>query len=431
MNISKFQIIVLVVFVLFLVGGVIAFATYKGGGSSNTLPTVTIWGTFPEDVFDQYIGSINNAAAESLSIRYVQVSPASFSSQFISALARGAGPDVILVTADSILPHHDKLAPIPFSALPQRTFTDTYIQEANTYISSNGIYALPFVVDPLVMYWNRDMFDAAGVATYPTTWDQFTGLNKKLTSKDQNGYVRKSAIALGLFGNVNNAREILGTLFLQSGNPVTGISSSGEIQTTIKLGYPADPQNVVTFFTKFVNPNNPDYSWNRSLPTAKSAFLAGSLATYFGFASELLDIKEKNPNLNYDVALMPQIKNGVRATYGRMYGFSIVRSSPNINAAYQVISQLTSSQYIPYISSKLYLPSVRRNVIDQGSTDPNITIFNQSALISRTWIDVDPNRSAQIMSDMIESYTSGQKTLTEAIQDAGDQYDLVLKQATQ
>ncbi len=39
---------------------------------------------------------------------------------------------------------------------------------------------------------------------------------------------------------------------------------------------------------------------------SKNMFLAGDLALYFGFASELDDLKNKNPNLNFDVTLFPQ-----------------------------------------------------------------------------------------------------------------------------
>ncbi len=59
--------------------------------------------------------------------------------------------------------------------------------EANYAV--DGIqYAIPFRSDFWVLYYNKDLFDAAGVA-YPTndmTWDQYAGLAKQLTNKDNN-----------------------------------------------------------------------------------------------------------------------------------------------------------------------------------------------------------------------------------------------------
>ena len=83
------------------------------------------------------------------------------------------------------------------------------------------------------------------------------------------------------------------------------------------------------------------------------------------------------------------------------------------------------------LAQTLYSASVRRDVIAQGSTDPYVSIFNKAALISKTWLDADPAKSAQIFSDMVQSLTSGQKSVYQAIQDAGDQYDLLLKNALQ
>jgi len=428
---TKFQIIILSIFAVFLVGGVVAFATFKGKDSTSSYSPIVIWGTFPAEQFDTYTSKVNNTLAQRIQVTYVQKKVDEFSRDFIAALARGMGPDVILVPADTLLAHQDKLALIPYTALPQRDFLNTYIGEANIYLSSGGSLGIPFTVDPLMMYWNRDTFDAAGIATYPRYWDEFAALNKKLTIKDQNGNVRKSALALGEFSNVTNAREIFATLLLQTDNPITAIDSQGMIYSTLKNTADVSPADALSFFTQFVDPADPMYSWNKSLPESKTAFLSGTLATYFGFASELSDLRTKNPNINFDAALLPQREKSTVApvTYGKMYGFSIVRTAPDLDSAYQIISILTSPSYLADFSNSLYLPSVRRDVIAQGSVDPYITIFNQAALISKTWLDVDPVQSRSIFRSMVESYTSGQKRLDEALRDAGDQYDIVLEQA--
>lgn len=427
---SKFQVIILGVFVAFIIIGVAVFALYRGGGGSTSLPSITIWGTYPGDAFTKYVATVNNNLAENLSITYVEKRPDTFSRDFIAALARGQGPDAILIPAEMILPHEDKLANIPYTAYPARDYMNTYIDEARIYLNPNGIAALPFSIDPIVMYWNRDSFNSAGVATYPMFWDEFTALNKKLTSKTVNGVIHSSAIAMGDFSNVLHARELFGTLLMQIGNPVTVLGSDGIAVSTIKLSATANPTAAVQFFTQFVNSTNANYSWNRSMPDSKTAFLSGTLATYFGFASELADLRNKNPNLNFDVAPLPQVRTGgTKTTYGQLYGMSIVRSTPNANGVYQVLSTLMQPTYLNTLATSRYLPSVYRSTIGQGSTDPYITIFNNSALVSRTWLDADVTASTALFDGMAQSITSGQKTINQAIQDAGDQYDVLLRQA--
>jgi multiple sugar transport system substrate-binding protein len=427
---SKFQIITFAILILCIIAGVVAFATFKGTSSSTTIPAVTIWGTFPASTFNQYVGTVNNTLEQPITVTYVEKKSSTFSQEFIAALARGQGPDGILVTADMILPHIDKLTLVPYSALSQREFIDTFISGSKIYLYEQGILAMPIAVDPLVMYWNRDMFNAAGVATYPRFWDEFQGLNKKLTVKDANGNIRKSAIAMGDFSNMNNPREVFGSLLLQIGNPVISWNKNGEVASTIKISASASPSPALQFFGQFVDPSNDNYSWNRGLPDDKSAFLSGMLGTYFGFASELRDLKNKNPNLNFDVAALPQLRaGGQKATYGRIYGLSVVKSSANANAVFQIASILTRQTSISTLSGMMYLPPVRLDLISAGSTDPYISIFDQTILVAQTWMDADPTKSRDIMANMVQSYVSGQKSISQAIQNAGEQYDVMLSES--
>ena len=80
-------------------------------------------------------------------------------------------------------------------------------------------------------------------------------------------------------------------------------------------------------------------------------FAAGDLAFYFGFASEISKIRDKNPNLNFDVTFFPQPKGAsVAVTFGRMQGLAVLKSSQNSGAAFQVISAMTGSGPIGRLS---------------------------------------------------------------------------------
>jgi ABC-type glycerol-3-phosphate transport system substrate-binding protein len=438
---TKFQITVLGIFVLCIVGGVASFALFKGSTSQVQLPSITVWGTISADTFNAFVTQINATGGQLYKINYVEESEANFNDDFVKALAVGAGPDAILIPQDMILANENKLLLIPYTAFPQRTFLDTYVPEANLYLRSDGITALPFSIDPLVMYWNRDMFTNAGIASAgtissPLHWSQFPALGAKITIKDNNSNIRQSVVALGQFSNIDHAREILGTLLLQAGNPVT-LRSSGNTSNTnavisalgngVYQGLNSSAA-ALAFFTRFTDPTDPAYSWNRSLPDSESFFLSGNLATYFGFASEISDIRSKNPNLNFDVAPVPQPDQGaVRTTYGRMYGFSLVKNSPNASAAYTILSNLTTPTALAQWSALTYLPPVRRDMISAGTTDPYLAIFYDAALISKDWLDPDPTGTSGIFQTMVDSVTSGSATLNDSIQNASDALDLSIK----
>ena len=421
---SKFQIILTAIFVLCIIAGVALFATYKSKNESNTLPTITVWGTFPKSVFSTFIQELNSSRTVSINIDYVEKSPSNFNKDFIETLARGKGPDAVLLPLDMLAKHSDKVIPIPYSFFSERDFKNTYITEAELYLSSNGIYAIPFTVDPLVMYWNRDLFANAGIPQYPRFWDEFSKLIKIISQKDINSNIRRTAIALGEFDNITHIREILSTLMMQAGNPIT-IREEGGIKSVLSDGKYADSSSqAIDFFTKFSNPRSEDYSWNRSLPSSKNYFLSGSLATYFGFASELFDIRNKNPNIDFDVASIPQARNAKnRVSYGNMYGFSIIRTATNQGATYTILQSITSPEALSILTKLTYLPPIRRDMLSTGSTDPYLSIFYDSALISRSWLDPNVNTSNSIFKELVESVTSGRSDTRNALKTAHEELE--------
>ncbi len=427
---SKFQIILTGVFVFCIVIGVIAFATFKSNNTSTQLPTVTIWGTLPSATIAEFVNQLNQTRSSTLSINYIQIPAADFRRQFIEELANGRGPDAIIVPQQYILGLVDKIVEIPNTVLSQRAYQDTFIGQSDLYITQTGFTSIPFLIDPMVMYWNRTMFTNAGIAKYPVYWDEFAGIGKKIDVKDINSNIRRSSIAMGEFANIDHAREILSTLFLQAGNPVT-LYGSGGIQSGLSdSSYSGSRTSTpaLTFFTQFSDPRDSRYSWNRSLPSSKNSFLAGTLATYFGFASEVNELRQKNPNIDYDVAPMPQARTGaLRTTYGNMYGISLVKSSVNQSNTYNVMQILTASDAMSILSKITFLPSVRRDVIAQGSTNPYMASFLDAALISRGWLDSDPVRSNQIFTDMVQSVTSGRLDTYTAIKNASDELSLSLQ----
>jgi ABC-type glycerol-3-phosphate transport system substrate-binding protein len=428
---SKFQIILTSIFVVCIIAGVVAFSKFKGGISSTELPAITVWGTFPSSLFDQYISKLNIGRAQQLRISYTQIPEGGFDRTFIEALARGQGPDAILIPQDLLHKHEDKVFPIPYTVMSQRDFQNTFIKQAELYLTTNGSLAVPFVVDPLIMYWNRDSFTNAGIAVPPKYWDEFTSLNTKLTQKDVNSNIRKSAIAMGEFSNILHAREILGTLFLQAGNPVTFRDATNSVLSALgSQNYQGLSTSVpaLDFFTQFSDPSNPNYSWNRSLPNSRSSFLSGNLATYIGFASEISDLRQKNPNIDFDAAALPQARQGKnRATYGNMYGFSVVRSTKDANATFTVLSQIITTDALFEMRNLSYLPPVRRDMLSLGSTDPYMSIFYDSALISKGWLDTNKAQSNSIFQNITEAVTSGRKTTSEALRGGSDEFDISLK----
>lgn len=429
---SNFQIGLLLVcafFGLIAVGVFAGIVPVPGASEQQYGGEVTLWGTLPEAQVGQYFADFNSTNSDFFRLNYVQKNPATFEDQLISALASGKGPDLVLFPQDLLVSQADKLLPIPYSGLSERDFRDAYIDEAALYLGVRGAVALPLYVDPLVMYWNRDLLSSNGIAEPPKVWEQFPALPEKLTRRDARGTITQSAVALGGVRNVDWQKDILSTLIMQVGDRIVARNNEGEIQAV--LGGGANDRSAapaaLRFYTEFANPSKTSYSWNSALPNSRTAFEAGILAIYFGHASEYKSIKQKNPHLNFDVALMPQRENSAtKITFGRMYGLAVLKASKNAQTALTAAYVLAGADNSRALSLLVGLPSALRSVVGEKVQDLALDVFNRSAIISRGWLDPRPEQTNLVFQEMAESVIINKNTEEQAVIGAARRLDDLL-----
>ncbi len=430
-NTKTFQYVVMGIFIFFIVVGAIMFSTYRSSNKQETNISITMWGTLPEDSFNAFVSRYFNSIGVKYNVAYTQRDAETFDKDLVEALASGSGPDAIVLPENLIVRYANKIYPIPYDTLPEINFKQTFIQEGELYLNNSGTLALPFSVDPLVMYWNRDTFNNFSLTKPPQTWADIINLSPKITKKDASQNILNSTVALGEFRNVNNAKAILSTLLMQAGNPIVSLNFTDNTLSSTLEGAGANTTSgslSLQFFTNFSNPSRPEYSWNRSLVNSLDAFANGDLALYFGFASEFLSIKDKNPNLNFDVALVPQALGAkTYSTFGRMLGFAIMKNSSNPAGTYSIISSLVSADAYPFWKDLFNIPSARRDILGQTETSAAKTIFNKSVIMSRGWLDPDALKTSAIFQEMVESYTTGRGTLEDAVGIASERLDSLLK----
>lgn len=426
---SYLRYIILGVFSLSIIAGIAIFALSKGSGGSQSA-NIVVWGTLPEDSFSASLVASSIPNNKSIKVSYVRKDAADFDADFVEALAEGNGPDVVLLREDLFYKNRNKLVTIPYKNYSERTFKDTFIEEGEIFLAQDGIVAVPFMVDPMVMYWNRDIFANNQISQPPLYWEQMPNLVSKLTKKDTSGNVFQSAVSFGEWSNVTNAKELISMLLMQAGTPIT-TRSSGAVVSVINssLGFPTVPgQAAIDFYTQFSNQTSSMYTWNRSLPNSLNSFLSGNLAMYFGFASELFSILQKNSNLNYDVSIVPQIKDTKkRIVFGRMYALAITKQSKQTAAAFAVINALTEPAPLLALEKNTSLPPVRRDMLSNIPSDAYRSVFYNSALISHSFIDPNPTATSKIFKEMVESITSGRDRVSDSLDRASSELNYELQ----
>ncbi|MDP2642126.1 MAG: extracellular solute-binding protein [bacterium] len=425
---SKFQIILLVVFGIFIVVAVAVFSLYRGSGAGNF--TVTVWGDISSYDFNLLLQSPNFLQDRSITINYEEKPADSIESDFTEALARGTGPDLIILTQDKLWKNRPKLTVIPYQSISERDFKNTFIEEGELFLDETGIYALPVSIDPMVLYYNRDLLSAAGQARPMAYWDEIYAAATNLSKKDAAGNLVTSVMALGEARNIPHAKDILALLMFQAGTPITGFVGP-DLRSRIadNEGLTIAPgESALEFYTQFANPTKTYYSWNRSLAGAQTNFTSGDSAYYLGFASEFRTLRSKNPTLNFGVALAPQSRvSGKTVTFGRVRGVAISRGSKNSGAALVVATKLISKEAALALSQALALPPARRDLLALRPTDAVFSIFYDAALQSKGWLDPDTVVTAAIFRDAIESVTSGRARTTEAVNKADREVEALIK----
>jgi len=424
----NFQLIVLIFFIAAAIFGILVFSgAIPLGGSSQpgSLGTVVLWGTVPAQIISAPLQEFNDTHP-SFIVKYVQKSTNTFDHDLLEALATGTGPDMFLMPDNLAFHYANKILTIPYTSYPVSTFKNVFAGAGEVFLTSKGVLAFPLSVDPLMMYYNRSILDANGVVYPPTTWDDLTSVTPTLTKKDDTGKITESAVALGNFSNVAHAKDILATLFMQVGNPIIS-ENNGTFSSALNSQSGNLPSSMLKFYTDFADPNQAVYSWNTSLNNSGDAFSNESLAFYFGFASELKTLTSKNPNENFFIAPVPQIKNSVsKLTASRVTGLAVSSASKNINTAFTAASLMATSNFASEFAMATGVAPARRDLLAIKGTDAYSPIFYNSALYARSWLDPSSTDTDAIFSGMVNSVLSGSLSTSDAIKDADSKLNLLL-----
>ncbi len=424
----NFQTIILIVFIVAFIGAVLAFSGLIGSSSTTTTSSsgtaqITVWGILPNNQMQQYVERFNTSGSGS-TIVYVERAPENFYQDVITAIANGTPPDALILSSELLSQFKSRLYITSYQTYNERTFRDTNVDGAQLFLDKDGVVAFPLLVDPLVVYYNKDILASQNFVVPPTTWTDLQSTLPFFLKRDIKNAIIQTPLALGDATNVTHARDILSALFLQTGNaivsydPISGqnaavLGRSSANSTTLPTA------EALTFYTSFSNPTSSNYTWNSSLPSSLQMFLAGRSAFYIGRSSELFTIQQQNPNLNFDVAPFFQSEAATRpVTFGSFVAIALLKNSPNIATAYPTALALSSKENIDTFSKIFGLPPARRDLLLLQQSNPYVSIFFKAALSAFAWADPDPIATEKIFRDMIQDVTSGRADTQSVIFDA-------------
>ena len=368
---------VLLIFLVLLILAFGGFALFKFVLPKMQKPkevTLRYWGLWePENVMQGIIADWQKDHPQ-VKIEYTQQSPKEYRERLQSALARNEGPDLFRFHITWLPALKNELEAIPAEVMSAAEFEKSFYPVAKENLRSGSNYlGIPLEVDTLALFYNQQIFQAAG-KTPPTSWDQLRQLALDLTTRDESGRLQTAGVALGTTGNVDHWSDILGLMMLQNGVDLSRPSSNLA-------------EDALTYFTIF---KNTDRVWDETLPSSTAAFATGKVAMYFGYSWDVFEIKNLNPNLDFRIVPVPQLP-GTDLAWASFWVEGVAKKSQQKKEAWEFLKFLSSSQIMQKLyqgQSQVRLFGEPYSRIDMANTITNnalVAPFVNQASKAKTW----------------------------------------------
>jgi len=421
-----------------------------------------MWGLFDDqDAFNTIIENYKKLNPNIGTITYKKMSPDTYRKDLLEALASGKGPDIFLMQNHWLPSFGNKLVPAPAAIINEQQYRNIFVDvAAQDFIAQGAIYAAPLAIDSLALYYNKDLFNAAGITSPPRDWNEFVTDSRKLTRIDANGQIIYSGAAMGRPANaqegaINRATDIVNLLMLQAKTDMIDLTSGRAIFDQMIAGGSTPGQDALNFYTQFSDRSSSLYSWNSRMHNSIDAFSEGNVGMMFNYSWQMATIASKAPKLNFGVAPVPQFSGNPPVNYPNYWAFAVsknktpdtagmdpaiaastVTSDIRVGEAWKFLTYLTvksdpaliiaagngkvDPNFDPAVDylTKTGKPSARRDLIEQQKTDPKMGVFAQGNLIAKDWLQVDPDSTENIFNSMIDQVNRGQSSVQEALKSA-------------
>jgi len=168
--------------------------------TSDGVQTLTMWARSDDEGFLPDLVDEFNASHEDIQLELTLVPSAQVVQKYSTAASTGSGPDVVAVEIGTI-PQFTSTGWLQditdeVTALPYRDALSPAHLEQGAVGDRN--FAVPLSADVSVLYWNKDLFEQAGLdpEKAPATWDEIRAAAEAVSSLDgKDGYFFSGACA--------------------------------------------------------------------------------------------------------------------------------------------------------------------------------------------------------------------------------------------
>jgi multiple sugar transport system substrate-binding protein len=380
-----------------------------------------IWGEPAEkEAYDELVVAFGKKNPQ-IQVKIVYVpSQTTFRTRLSADLAAGTPPDVFLYSYRryAIFAAKGTVEPLDAYVAQSKTLklSDFYAEAVKPYYFGKKLYGIPQNLSSLVVYYNKNLFDKAGLP-YPKnnwTWDEFIRTAKALT-KDTNGDGIPEQYGLGTDAVVFRMAPFV----WQNGGDLV---DDPENPTKLTLDAPTT-RTALEWFMEFQTKHKMvPHRVQELARNSESRFMDGNLAMYLNSRRGVPTYRDIK-TFDWDVAPLPRGKEPVGLLHSD--AFFMASSSNNKPAAWAFIEYANSVEGQSILAkSGRTVPSLKSVAQSAAFLNPGekpksnrvfleVIPYIRAVPVMETWPEIEA-----LVSEDIERAYHGDTTLEKAIQTA-------------
>jgi len=323
--------------------------------------SLTYWGLWESAVNVNQLISDYQKDHPNVTIVYEKKSHQQYRESLQSRIEAGEGPDIFRFHNTWVPMIQSALSEVPADVVSASEFRDNFYPAVSSDLrnSQKKFVGVPLEIDGLGLFWNEEIFNAAGISAPPKTWQELADIASKLTVSGPAGNITTAGVAIGTVSNVDHFSDILGMMILQNGGDP-------------KLPTGQQAADALDYFVSFARGES--RAWDSSLPSSTVAFTGGNLAMYFGPSWRAIEIRNNNPLLKFQVASVPQLEGG-KVAWASYWAEGVSAKSPHQKEAWEFVKYLQQEDVLV----KLYSEAAKTPGRIFGEPYPKVSMASKIA----------------------------------------------------
>jgi multiple sugar transport system substrate-binding protein len=274
----------------------------------------------------------------------------------------------------------DYSTPAPDTVYTEKVYKNVFVDAATQRLVYNGkIHGVTYGVSTLGLYYNPALLKEAGVEV-PKNWDDFSEASRKLTKKNGTT-ISQSGAALGT-PYVHQSVDIQSVLMLQNGAKLTDDPPTKALMAQPDASGYASGAKAMEYYASFASPAKQNYSFSDDLGYTVKAFAEGRVAMMINYPFKATEVKQFNPNLDFKMAKLPQIKDQKEINFGLYWVEMVNKNSPNSEIAWDFIRFAATKDSQKKYNEQTLRPTSRKDLI--GSQEKDAVLGPFAAQINST-----------------------------------------------